>query len=75
MARLTMEKDGSPAWSPDGTKIAFSSHKSGTQNIWVMYSDGSGVESSRDAQRTAGVLSGLLTANGSGSCAIPKYGS
>ena len=31
-----------PAWSPDGTKIAFSSNQSGKYEIWTMNSDGSG---------------------------------
>ena len=30
------------AWSPDGTKIAFSSNQSGKYEIWVMNGDGSG---------------------------------
>ena len=33
--------DTHPAWSPDGTKIAFSSTRSGTPQIWVMNFDGS----------------------------------
>ncbi|MCH7699956.1 MAG: PD40 domain-containing protein [Chloroflexi bacterium] len=34
--------DGSPVWSPDGTKIAFSSWAGGTGEIFVMHADGSG---------------------------------
>jgi len=34
--------DSFPAWSPDGTKIAFSSNQSGKYEIWTMNSDGSG---------------------------------
>ena len=30
-----------PAWSPDGTKIAFASDRSGQLEIWVMNPDGS----------------------------------
>ena len=35
--------DGSPVFSPDGTKIAFVSNRSGKHNIWIMNSDGSGL--------------------------------
>jgi Tol biopolymer transport system component len=32
-----------PAWSPDGTKIAFQSNRSGTYQVWVMNANGSGL--------------------------------
>lgn len=43
--RLTTIKgiDTSPAWSPDGKRIAFSSNRHGNMDIFVMDSDGSGV--------------------------------
>ncbi len=30
-----------PAWSPDGTQVAFVSYRTGTSQIWVMQADGS----------------------------------
>jgi hypothetical protein len=35
--------DGWPAWSPDGTKIAFASNRRGSYEIYIMNPDGSGV--------------------------------
>lgn len=35
-------EDGTPAWSPDGQKIAFSSNRDGYGEIYVMNADGSG---------------------------------
>ncbi|MBT34254.1 MAG: amidohydrolase [Thalassobius sp.] len=32
-----------PAWSPDGTKLAFQSYKSGNYQIWSVKSDGTGL--------------------------------
>ena len=36
-------KDGSPAWSPDGSRLAFYSERDGNAEIYVMNADGSGV--------------------------------
>ena len=35
---------GADSWSPDGTKIAYVSNKSGTYQIWTMNSDGTGAK-------------------------------
>jgi len=33
--------DVTPAWSPDGTRIAFTSYRSGSPALWLMQADGS----------------------------------
>lgn len=38
-----LRSDADPDWSPDGTKIVFSSTRDGTRDIYVMKSDGSEV--------------------------------
>ncbi|NNM03966.1 MAG: hypothetical protein HKO65_02600, partial [Gemmatimonadetes bacterium] len=45
LVRLTFDEgqDSAPAWSRDGTKIAFVSGRGGSVDIWVMNADGSGV--------------------------------
>ena len=46
LVRLTNNnaKDGTPVWSPDGSKIAFWSNRDGKNEIYVMDSDGSDVK-------------------------------
>jgi len=45
LARLTARfgADDQPSWSPDGTLLAFRSHRDGNTDIYVMRTDGSGV--------------------------------
>jgi Tol biopolymer transport system component len=45
LKRLTNNdaSDRQPAWSPDGTKIAFNSERDGNREIYVMNADGSGL--------------------------------
>ena len=44
------EVDSDPAWSPDGSRIAFVSTRSGTADLWVMNADGSGLVQVTDDQ-------------------------
>ena len=45
MTRLTNHsaRDFAPAWSPDGTRIAFTSYRDGNHEIYVMDADGRNV--------------------------------
>ena len=42
LAPLTLEYDGFPTWTPDGTRIVFTSRRKGKFDIFWMPSDGSG---------------------------------
>lgn len=37
-------RDTWPSWSPDGKTIVFQSNRNGTQDIWIIRSDGAGLE-------------------------------
>ncbi len=56
--RSTLE-EATPDFSPDGGKVAFASSRSGTQEIWLMNADGSGLRQ--------------LTAFGGPNCANPQW--
>ncbi len=45
--------DWDQEYSPDGTKIAFASERSGSNNIWVCESDGTGCRQLTDMERAA----------------------
>ncbi|HSM05394.1 MAG TPA: hypothetical protein VK858_12315, partial [Longimicrobiales bacterium] len=49
---LTDHEDGDtdPAWSPDGSRLAFVSTRSGTADLWVMNADGTGLVQVTDDQ-------------------------
>ena len=51
-----------PAWSPDATKIAFVSARTGEAHVYVMSADGTGRDSSRPARRATRIRRGLPTA-------------
>ena len=39
--RTSAGLDEGPAWSPDGSRIAFTSTRAGSSDIWTMAADGS----------------------------------
>src|SRR5687768_12962029 len=49
--RLTSdpEMDFDPSWSPDGSRIAFRSHRDGDEEVYVMAADGSGQRNLSDS--------------------------
>ncbi len=47
-------RDGAPAWSPDGRRIAFFSERDGQGDIWVMNADGSGATRLTDTRADEG---------------------
>ncbi|MCX7599241.1 MAG: hypothetical protein N2512_10320 [Armatimonadetes bacterium] len=46
--------DGAPAWSPDGTQIAFHSDRGGNYDIWVVNVDGTGLTRLTSADENEG---------------------
>lgn len=57
LRQLTFEQedDDQPAWSRDGTRIAFRSTRDGYSDIWVMNADGTGLFNvTKNASRSAG---------------------
>jgi TolB protein len=47
--------DTAPAWSPDGTKIAFTSERSGASAVYTMSPDGNNVQKLTPDSMEAGV--------------------
>jgi TolB protein len=48
--------NGADSWSPDGTRVAFVSNRTGTYQIWTMNADGTNVSQltrGREAHRAA----------------------
>mgnify|MGYP000863034904 FL=1 len=66
-ARLTSEpaNDLQPAWSPDGTRIAFTSARDGNEEIWTMGADGSAAVQLTDSPTNNGGPRGHRTAGSS----------
>ena len=54
-----------PAWSPDGTKIAFSSRRNENFDIYVMNADGTGTKRLTSTRTTTPIRPGLRRGSGS----------
>jgi serine/threonine protein kinase/WD40 repeat protein len=48
--------DGPPAWSPDGTSIAFASVRAGTSSVWLMRADGTQLEQLHNSAPSVNLL-------------------
>jgi Tol biopolymer transport system component len=48
-------KDRGPRWSPDGSRIAFYSNRSGLYQLWTIHPDGSGLTRVSDVDLNAGL--------------------
>jgi len=64
VTRLTDDPgvDFSPAWSPDGTRIAFASDRSGNSEIYLMAPDGTNLMRLTDEPAMTVILPGRRTA-------------
>ena len=51
--------DGGPTWSPDGSRLAFSSERDGVFGIYVMDAGGDGVQHIGDAETEAWSYGGV----------------
>lgn len=51
---LTTRDDIDPTWSPDGSKIAFASSRSGSRQLYIMNSDGSEITQITDLNNMGG---------------------
>ncbi|MEK7450264.1 MAG: DPP IV N-terminal domain-containing protein [Planctomycetota bacterium] len=59
---MTMPGNETPAWSPDGTKIAFCSGRNGNPGIWIMSADGK--DQIRLTDNSEGHFSPVWSSNG-----------
>jgi dipeptidyl aminopeptidase/acylaminoacyl peptidase len=70
--RLTTfdSKDTRPAWSPDGSRLAFLSDRSGTSQIWMLRADGG--EAWQESDLDEGITSFEWSPDGSAFVAVSK---